>query len=148
MKRFLNIAKILLSFVALISFTSCFQYPEGPIFTVQTRAERLNGTWKLTSATDATGQNVLGDTSFSNTTLTAIASRSGSDEWLVFQNGNLRSTGTFEFAQHGDDIIVIYSLLDYSDVNGDQQFYQIRKLTDKYFYYIDQNGNTLHYQKY
>ncbi|HYV90284.1 MAG TPA: hypothetical protein VE978_00805 [Chitinophagales bacterium] len=147
MKRFLNVAKILLPFVALISFTGCFQYPEGPVFTVQTRDERITGSWRLTSATDPFGADVSGDASFANVTLTALVSRSGDKSWTVFQNGNLLSLGTFLFASHGDQVIVVYTLLNNVQTYT-QEFYDIRKLTDKYFYYVDQNGYTLHYQKY
>jgi hypothetical protein len=147
MKRFLNVAKILLPLVTLLSFSGCFQYPEGPVFTMQTRDERINGAWKLTSVTDPSGADASGDTSFANITLTVIVSRSGDRTWSLFQDGNLKSFGTFLFAEHGDEIIVVYTVLDHLDTYT-QFFYDIRKLTDKYFYYVDQNGFTFHYQKY
>ena len=148
MKRFVNVAKIILPLVTLVLFAGCFQYPEGPIFTVQTRDERITGTWKLISATDPFGMDASGDTSFKNITLTAIVSRSGDKSWTIFQNGNLISFGNFLFASHGDQIIVVYTELNNVTTNYTQEFYDIRKLTDKYFYYVDQSGYTLHYQKY
>ena len=147
MTRFLNVAKIILPLVTLISLSGCFQYPEGPVFTLQTRDERINGAWRLTSITNPAGLDISGDTSFTNITLTTVVSRSGDKSWAIFQNGNLLSLGTFLFAEHGDQIVVVYTLL-FNAQTYTQEFYDIRKLTDKYFYYVDQNGYTLHYQKY
>ena len=147
MKRFLNVAKIILPVVILLSLNGCFQYPEGPVFTMQTRDERINGAWKLTSVTNPSGLDATGDSSFANVTLTVVVNRSGDKSWSLFQNGILKSFGTFLFASHGDEIVIVYTLLDNIQTYT-QVFYDIRKLTDKYFYYVDQNGYTFHYQKY
>jgi hypothetical protein len=145
MKTFFKTATILVMLITIISVIGCFQYPDGPIFTLQTRSERLNGTWRLTSATDPSGNDATSE--FQNITLTAISSRSGDNTWTIFQNGNLISLGSFLFASHGDELIVIYSLLGNAQTYT-QEFYQIQKLTDKEFNYIDQNSFELHYEKY
>lgn len=146
MKPLLNLAKILLPVIVLFSVSGCFQYPEGPFFTLQTRDERLAGTWLLTSATDPNGNDVSSE--FENITLTVIPSRSAENSWSIFKDGNLVSHGTYLFAQHGDQIIIAYSLLNNDDQVYIQEFYDIRRLTDKYFYYVDNNSYTLQYQKY
>jgi hypothetical protein len=145
MKRLLSTAKVLLPIIVLLSVSGCFQYPEGPVFTVQTRDERLKGTWTLTSATDANGNDVISE--FNSTTLTAVPSRSTANTWDVFKNGTLVSHGTYLFAEHGDQIVVAYSFINNAHTVT-QEIYDIRKLTDKYFYYVDNNSNTLHFQKY
>jgi hypothetical protein len=145
MKPLLTIAKNLLPAIVLLSVAGCFQYPEGPVFTLQTRDERLAGTWRLTSASDPSGADVSSE--FNNITLTVIPSRSGDNSWTIFQNDSLISQGTYLFAQHGDQIVIAYSLLKGSHTPT-QEFYDIRRLTDKYFYYVDNSSFTLHYQKY
>ena len=145
MKPLSTLAKILFLVIVLFSVSGCFQYPEGPFFTVQTRDERLGGTWRLTSASDPNGNDVMSE--FANTTLTVVPSRSGDNSWSIFKDGSLISHGTYLFAQHGDQIVIAYSLLNDAQTYT-QEFYDIRRLTDKYFYYVDNNSFTLHYQKY
>lgn len=145
MKPLLTISKILLPGIVLLSLSGCFQYPEGPVFTLQTRDERLAGTWLLTSATDENGYDVISE--FQNITLTVIPSRSTENSWTFFQNDSLVSHGTYLFAEHSDLIAVTYSLFNGSHT-PQQEFYDIKKLTDKYFYYTDKSSFTFHYQKY
>lgn len=146
--------------LTLISFTGCFQYPEGPVFTLQLKDERLSGTWLLTNVTDPSGAditNILVDTiigkdtislyPYQNSTLTVIVDRSGNRSWAQFRDGLLQTHATFQFADHSNYLIVEYDVIVPDNV-ALQVFYDVLKLTDKEFKYIDEKGNTLDYKKY
>lgn len=141
----MNGLKVLLLMVTTVSFSGCFQYPDGPFFTVQTRTERINGTWRLTSVTDENGADISSE--FQNITLASLVDRSGNSSWSIFQDGYLISFGTFTFAEHGNELIVVYTLLNGGQTDT-QEFYSIQKLTDKHFNYIDLNNAELHFDKY
>lgn len=126
--------------------TGCFQYPEGPVFTLQLRDERLNGTWLLTEFTDEAGNNLINE--HHDETLVAEYSKSGDRKWAEYKEGSLDSEGTYLFASHGDYLIITYLYYHGDVTTGIQVFYTVRKLTDHEFKYIDDKGNTLTYEKY
>jgi hypothetical protein len=134
-----------LGILSLISFSGCFQYPEGPVFTLQLKDERLSGTWLLTEYTDTAGNNTIAE--HQNQTLTVIVDRSGNRSWAQFNNGLLQTHATFQFAAHSNYLIVEYDVIVPDNV-ALQVFYDVKKLTDKEFKYVDEKGNTLDYKKY
>jgi hypothetical protein len=149
MKGFPIPAKFILMGVLFFSFSSCFQYPEGPIFTVQTREERLAGNWFIDEVTDANGNDITSE--YSTWTLNVEASKSTSNSsFSFFKDAILYSFGTYDFAEHGDQLIIAYSEYQSENVGADivQKFYEIRRLTDKWFYYTDDLGNEFHWKKY
>jgi len=139
---------LVLSFLiySLMTLSGCFQYPEGPVFTLQLKDERIDGTWLLTSFIDASGNDVTAE--HENETLTAVVDRSGNRTWAEFVDGSLTNYGTFLFGDHSDYVIVTYIVLEHNQTPGIQFFYTVRKLTEKEFKYIDDQGNTLDYKKY
>lgn len=145
MKSTLKTSSVIFSIFIFIIFSGCMQYPEGPFFTLQTRDERINGTWLVTAASDASGADITSE--YPNYTISVRASRSGDSYWAFFISGNLYSEGGYQFASHGDQLIVVYTL--FENVQGYSQiFYDIRKLTDKEFIFVDPAGNELTCQKY
>jgi hypothetical protein len=137
---------VFLSAVAISGFNGCFQYPEGPDFTLQLRDERLRGTWLLTEFTDAGGNNLISE--HQNETLTVQFSRSGDRIWSEFKDGNLVNFGSYEFTYGNDYLIVFFEILNTNQTGGVQVFYTIRRLTDKELKFIDDAGNTRFYEKY
>lgn len=129
----------------LLLLSGCFQYPEGPFFTLQTRDERLKGTWGVLRVTDAAGNDITnatdesGNPLYTNITLTVDVGRSGERNWTVFRNSLMRSLGTFQFARYGDELVVLYTFYNGAETYL-QKFYIIRKLTEKEFIYIDDAG--------
>jgi hypothetical protein len=146
MKRFQYISFLAILSMAIVSFSSCFQYPEGPIFTMQLPDERLKGSWLITGFTDASGNDLMSE--HQNQTLVADYSHGGDRSWAEFKNNQLDRSGTYLFASHSDNIIVTFDFYDGSQKTPVQYFYTIRKLTDKEFKYIDDQGNTLTLRKY
>ena len=132
--------------VSFISLSGCFQYPEGPIFTLETKDERFQGNWLIDQVTDPNGNDVT--TQFSNITLFVQVSRD-SKNLSYFKNGILDSFGTYEFADNNNDLIIIYTEYNGVDVSKEvkQIFYSIRRLTDNWVYYIDDKGYEFHYRK-
>jgi len=161
MKQRRHLFILLFGLLTLISFSGCFQYPEGPVFTLQLKDERVSGTWLLTNVTDASGADITNspvidtiiDTDtissypYQNSTLTVIVDRSGNRSWAQFHNGELQTHATFQFADHSNYLIVEYDVIVPNNVVL-QVFYDVLKLTDKEFKYIDEKGNTLDYKKY
>ncbi|MCS6916533.1 MAG: hypothetical protein RMK52_01855 [Chitinophagales bacterium] len=142
---------LLLAFLLIQS--SCFQYPEGPFFTLQTRDERLQGTWGVSRVTDAGGSDVTnatdegGNPLYSNITLTVEVSRSGERNWSVFRNSLIRSLGTYQFARYGDELVILYTFYNGAETYL-QKFYTIRKLTEKEFIYVDETGLKWEFRKF
>ncbi len=145
MKSTLKSSSVILSIFILVIFSGCMQYPEGPFFTLQTRDERIDGTWLVTAASDASGADLTSE--YLSYTLSVRASRSGDSYWAIFISGNLYSEGGYQFASHGDQLIVIYTLFE-NQQGYSQIFYDIRKLTDKEFIFVDPAGNELTLKKY
>jgi hypothetical protein len=141
-----NFSLVLLGAITVQLFTGCFQYPEGPVFTLQLRDERISGTWLLTGFTDDAGNNLLNE--HQNETLVVEYSKSGDRKWAEYKDGNLVSEGTYLFAAHSDYIIITYVYLNGDVTTGVQLFYTVRRLTEKEFKYIDDKGNTLSFEKY
>ena len=137
---------LFLGLLSLISFSGCFQYPEGPVFTLQLKDERLAGSWLLTEFTDTAGNNTTDE--HQNEVLTVIVDRSGNRSWSQFRDGELETHATFQFADHSNYLIVEFELTDFNNQTPVQKFYDVRKLTDKEFKYVDDLGNTLDYKKY
>lgn len=79
MKRFQYISFLAILVMAIVSFSSCFQYPEGPIFTMQLPDERLKGSWLITGFTDANGNNMMSE--HQNQTMVADYSHGGDRSW-------------------------------------------------------------------
>lgn len=128
-----------------VSLSGCFQYPEGPVFTMMTKDERISGNWYITEVFDANGNDVT--TQYAGRTLYVQADRD-SKSLSYFKDGILYSFGTYDFADYGDELIVVYSLYEGSENKEVLQiFFTIRKLTEKKFYYIDNNGIEFHWQK-
>jgi len=131
---------------SLISLSGCFQYPEGPIFTMQTKDERFEGTWAIDEVTDANGNNVTAE--YSTYSLFVQVNR---DNKYVsfFINNILDSYGTYSFAKYSDDLVIIYTTYGGVDVSKDviQKFYTVRRLTDKWLYFIDDAGFEWHWKK-
>lgn len=136
-------APFLIVLICLV--TGCFQYPEGPFFTLQTRDERLKGTWGVLQVIDPSGADVTyatdenGNPLYTNITLTIEINRSGDRNWTIFQNSLMRSLGTYQFARYGDEIVVLYTFYNGAETYL-QKFYTIRKLTEKEFIFLDQEG--------
>lgn len=145
MKIFSRITLTSVVLVSLFSLSSCMQYPEGPFFTLQTRDERLDGTWLVTHVTDVSGNDVSSE--FINYTLTVVANRSGESDWSEFQDEILVSAGTYQFADHSDYIIVLFTYLKGVETYS-QKFNTIRKLTDKKFEFVDDAGYDYELEKY
>ena len=88
MKRFQYISFLAILVMAIVSFSSCFQYPEGPIFTMQLPDERLKGSWLITGFTDANGNDMMSE--HQNQTMVADYSHGGDRSWAEFKNNQLR----------------------------------------------------------
>lgn len=139
------ICKLLMAIALIFSLSGCFQYPEGPFFTLQTKDERIDGTWKIVHVTDASGNDVTSE--FLNRTLTVVAGRSGEHLWSEFDNGILVSGGTYQFADRTDYIIILYTILNGIETE-EQSFYTVRQLTEDKFEYIDDSGFDIELEKY
>lgn len=139
-------ARIFFFSMLLFSFSSCFQYPEGPFFTLQTRDERLAGNWGIDEVFDPSGNNVTSQ--YEGQTLYVQVGRD-SKSLSYFKSGVLYSFGAFAFADHSDDFFVVYTTYQGQDVSKEilQITFTIRKLTDKWFTYIDNNGYEFHWKK-
>ena len=146
MKSTSRFVLFLISLVSLFSFNSCFQYPEGPIFTLETRDERLEGTWAVISVHDAGGADITSE--FTDWTLTVEVDRSGNRTWSMFINSVLSDLGTYQFTENNDYLVVIFTVLGGFEANAIQKFYTIRKLTDKEFIYIDELDREFEWKKY
>ncbi len=138
---------LIFSFV-LFSFSSCFQYPEGPVFTLQTRDERLSGNWFIDQVTDANGNDITA--SYQYWTLNVVASKEGLGTFSYFNNGTLYSYGTYDFADFGDQLIIAFTEYQNENVSADavQKFLDVLRLTDQHFYYTDDQGIEFHWEKY
>ncbi|MBK9731911.1 MAG: hypothetical protein IPO83_11610 [Chitinophagaceae bacterium] len=146
MKGFSLPLRIIVVAVLLLSFNSCMQYPEGPFFTLQTKDERLEGNWLIDKVIDANGNDVTSE--YADQTLYVVAGRD-SKSLSYFKSGSLYSFGTYAFADNSDDFIVIYTQYHGMDVSKEvlQIFFTVRKLTDTWFYYIDDNGIEFQWKK-
>lgn len=146
MKGFSFPAGVMALGLLLFSFSSCFQYPEGPIFTMMTKDERLAGNWLIDQVIDANGNDVT--TQYAGQTLYVQTGRD-SKSLSYFKSGVLYSFGTYAFADHSDELIVIYTQYQGQDVSKEilQIFFTVRKLTDNWFTYIDNNGIEFHWKK-
>ncbi len=139
------VSKIALLVFFSLLWTSCFQYPEGPIFTMQTRDERLSGTWGVLRVTDPSGNDVTeevdetGTPVYKSITLTVQVNRSGDRNWSVFKNNLVHSLGTYDYAEFGDELVVLFTFYQGAETYL-QKFYTIRKLTSKEFIYVDDRG--------
>jgi hypothetical protein len=141
MHAFLKPGKMIAAFLVIISAVSlsgCFQFPEGPFFTMQTKDERLQGNWYIDKVLDPGGNDVTAQ--YINYTLFVQVSRDAHN-LSFFKDAVLDSYGTYEFADHGNDIIIVYSLVNGVDISKEirQVYYSVRKLTDQSFKYIDDN---------
>ncbi len=145
MKRLISTAKILSLLIVLLPVSGCMQYPEGPFFTLLTRDERLEGTWAIVSVKDAAGSDITAQ--FAEFTLTVEVNRSGDKIWSTYKAGNLNSFGTYQFADFGDELIIIYTTIDGNEAFA-QVFYTIRQLTDKRLEYIDDKDFNFEWEKY
>ncbi|MBX7107166.1 MAG: hypothetical protein K1X61_00830 [Chitinophagales bacterium] len=139
-------AKIILFGLLLFSFSSCFQYPEGPFFTLMTKDERLAGNWDIDQVIDPNGNDVTAE--YAGQTLYVQVNRD-SKSLSYFKDNTLYSFGTYAFADHSDDFIVIYTLYKGTDQSKEikQIFFTIRKLSDKWFTYIDNENYEFHWKK-
>jgi len=135
----------LLGLLAVMSFNGCFEYPEGPVFTLQLKDERLEGTWLVKNVTDPSGADVTAE--HSDETLTVVVNRSGDRAWATFKNGLIQNHGTYQYGSHSDYIIIIFDVFNQQNTTF-QVFYTIRKLTEKEFKYIDDQGYTYDLKKY
>ncbi len=141
-------AKAFIIALLLFSFSGCFQYPEGPIFTLQTRDERLSGNWFIDKVTDINGSDITA--TYINWTLNVAQSKDGVGTFSYFMNGMLYSYGTYNFADFGDQLILAFT--EYQDenvsANAIQKFLDVLRLTDQHFYYTDDQGSEFHWEKY
>lgn len=146
MKGYSLPVRIILFGLLLSSFSSCFQYPEGPFFTLMTRDERLAGNWQIDQVIDANGNDVTSQ--YAGQTLYVQANRD-SKSLSYFKANTLYSFGTYAFADHSDDFIVIYTQYEGQDVSKEikQIFFTIRQLSDRWFTYIDDKGIEFHWKK-
>lgn len=146
MNKLSTSASIMIFGLLLFSFSSCFQYPEGPVFTLQTKDERIAGNWLIDQVIDANGNDVTGQ--YIGQTLYVVAGRD-SKSLSYFKSGVLYSFGTYAFADNSDDLIIIYTQYQGQDVSKEilQIFFTVRKLTDKWFTYIDNKGIEFHWKK-
>ena len=145
------LVKVMIFGLLLFSFSSCFQYPEGPIFTMMTKDERLAGNWFIDQVISKEGQDITA--AYAGQTLYVVSGRdSKSLSYFKINDAgdlSLYSFGTYEFADNSNDLIVIYTLYQGEDKTKNvlQIFFDIRKLTENWFYYIDNEGIEFHWKK-
>lgn len=147
--RSVSTSRITLSFLLFFSFitiSGCFQYPEGPWFTLQTKDERFGGYWIIDQVIDPNGADVTVD--YANYTLLIQVTRD-TKNLTLFKDGVLNSFGAYTFAEHSDDLVIIYTQYQGVDVSKEvlEKIWTIRRLTDKWLYYIDENGYEWHWKK-
>src|SRR5262249_40879841 len=57
--RIKQICFLLLLGGTILELSSCFQYPDGPIFTLTPRKYRLEGNWKISDVKDQNGVSLM-----------------------------------------------------------------------------------------
>jgi hypothetical protein len=148
MKEILSLMKLAFIGLLLVSMSGCFQYPEGPFFTMQTRDERLSGNWAIDQVLNRDGEDITSE--FADLTLFALMGKEDQNSISLFKSSILDSFGTYSFADHSDYLIIIYTTYNGVDVSSEvvQKFLEVRRLTDKWLYYIDDEGFEWHWEKY
>lgn len=121
------------AFVAIIcitTFQSCQKYPDGPSFSLRSRAERLSNTWKVdnykVNSTDLTSL-------VANYTETYTKDGSYSNNW-----GSKNEAGLWTFINHASEIQV--SNKDTQDI----RIQTILKLEEKSLWFYYMKGNDKH----
>lgn len=128
MKNKNNVLVVLLfAAITMTSFQSCQKYPDGPMVSFRSRAERVANTWKV----DNYKENGTDYTSLV-TDYTETFSKDGA---YSYSWGILSGTGTWSF-QNKDEEIKLNGIN-----NQSSQTLYILKLEEKQFWYYYMDGN-------
>ncbi len=126
-KSTITVLLMLLAGMMIPTIQSCSKYPDGPILSFRSRAERVSNTWKIdnyqVNGTDYTSL-------MSGYTETFSKDGNYSYSW-----GNLSGTGKWEF-QNKDTEIKLNGVS-----NQSSQTLVILKLEEKQFWYYYMDGN-------
>ncbi len=127
MKNKITVLFILLAVFAIPFIQSCKKYPDGPVFSIHSRTERVANTWKV----DNYKENGNDFTSLvAGYTETYTKDGNYSYTW-----GNFSGTGKWEF-QNNDAEIRITGIN-----NQSSETLYILKLEEKQFWYYYMDGN-------
>lgn len=118
---------LLFAAITMTSFQSCQKYPDGPMVSFRSRAERVANTWKV----DNYKENGTDYTSLV-TDYTETFSKDGN---YSYSWGILSGTGTWSF-QNKDEEIKVNGIN-----NQSSQTLYILKLEEKQFWYYYMDGN-------
>lgn len=177
-----------LTLFGVFSTWGCFEYPEGPVFTIITKYDRFSGIWKVDNVSyngvslpiynildsanykifndstqcdsafrDPNGRidsthckavrqdtiynvsPIYGDSLVRLRTFVVTVSRNTDNNTITFYENGLRTNvATYTFARYGDYLSVQY--VSSNGVPTDQVFWNVLKLTEKDFVYVDENG--------
>lgn len=131
---------ILIALVVILSATSCSKYPDGPMFSLRTKTERVTNNWKVAQALD-NGVDETADYTKYELDLAKDGGATLAAKYVTFGvTYEFVTVGTWSFV---DDKNKISFVLDNDDANG---VYQILKLQeDEMWLKKDQGTIELHY---
>ena len=117
--------------VTMLNFHSCKKYEDGPAFSLRTKKSRLKGEWEVVEIIDNNGQKITGvdvemefekDGDFSTTFTYSYYGTTYTSKY----------DGEWEFSSDKEELEVT--------VNGQREVWEIKRLTNKEFWFEDEDG--------
>ncbi|MDX1652764.1 MAG: hypothetical protein R3277_09755 [Brumimicrobium sp.] len=128
--KFLSV--LLLLTTVMVGF-SC-KYEEGPAISLRTKKARLVNVWKIEKEIDADG-------TVENDPAPGVTLEFKKDNTFIFSNGNMSSTGTWEFSSDKENLITTYSSGNFSFSESTK----ILRLANDELWLQDNDNDETHY---
>ncbi|NDP22344.1 MAG: hypothetical protein GZ091_14870 [Paludibacter sp.] len=140
MKNLKFASLILLLTIVSVSFTSCSKYPDGPIVSLVSRAERVANNWKVGQAFDD-GKDVTANYNQYEMDLTKAGAASLTAKYTVLGvTFDFTTSGTWSFISNFEKITFDF------DNNSSDGVYKILRLTENEMWLKEDAGTLeLHY---
>lgn len=115
--------------ITAMGLTACAKYEDGPSFSLRTKKSRLVGDWEVKS--------VSNETFTSDYSWSMSFEKDGTMKYTISSQGQGYSyTGKWDFTSDKEDLVI-------SGFDGESDTVEIRRLTNKEFWFDDDNSDAV-----
>ena len=129
--------KLFVGISLVISIAACNTYPDGPIISTKSKAERIANTWKVVKATDSDGEDKT--SSFENYTYT-FGEDSTAEVTYTIASIDFKLKGTWELLR--DETIFHLDVKDVTTLIKIDQEFLINRLTKDEFWLEEKDNSS------